>query len=315
MKNRTGISSDIHINLNGVETEEDIKLYIRMLRDLLVERGINHYIINGDISWKKEQIDFFRKEIIRQFGSHVQFHYTNGNHDIGKGNGVIAEEYIQGETDDIFHLKNSPIIDEDTVILGMDTLYDYSFFNQDLLAENQATEKDLDGLLETTNMRLFEGTFNDWKEVEHLSALCIRAAEEKIQRYSGKVVHFVSHYMPKAEFLARNPQQDPKLARKNAMMGSPELGEMLEANGVSMCFFGHTHRRIGGNYSGTSYVCEPVGTLKDWKKFSMEHSIAGMTIYTKRETSFVERLIQEYKPSEAVLNLFLQTEETLQFIG
>lgn len=314
MQNRTGITSDIHINMNKVHSNEEISLYIEMVKDLLMEKEINHFIINGDISWLKEQIDFFRDEAVRQLGPDIQFHYTNGNHDISEENGISVGEYIKGDTDERHHLKNSPIIDGNSVILGMDTLYDYSYYNIDLLEENRATSEVLEQLMDLTDKRISEDTFYDWKEVAGLSDKCIQAAEEKIRRYPGKDIYFLTHYMPKEEFVSRNQEQDMHLAKKNAMMGTSKIGEMLERNGVKMCFFGHTHRRISGKYGETSYICQPVGTEEDWIKFSKEQHIGGMKLFTKKEPAFVEALIQQYQPTEAVLNLFLQTEETLQII-
>ena len=315
LRKEVALNSDIHLNLNGVNSKEDIKLYIKMVYDWLLDSHASHYILNGDISFIKEQVLFYREEVINLFGNNIEFHYTNGNHDIGKGNGMTVEEYSKRKSEDVYHLKNSPIFSEDKVILGMDTLYDYSFYNKDLDSENQLHEEQVKALLALTNKRLFDDNVEDFEALKRLSDNCILSAEENMQEYQNKEIVFVSHYIPKKEFVARNTLQDSHLALKNAMIGTDKIGSMLERNNVTKAYFGPTHRRLGDTFNNIEYICQPVGLVKDWKKYSNEKTLAnGFTIYTKESIQEVESYLKEYNPNPQVLNMFLQTIETVQWL-
>lgn len=314
MKTKVALNSDIHLNMNGLNSEEDFKSYITMLYDWLSKQGVEHYILNGDVSWLKEQVNYYRQELVKQFKG-IQFHYTNGNHDIDADNGISTKEYVQISSEDTYHLKNSPIITGDKVILGMDTLFDYSYYNIDLVAENQLTDEKATELLGLTNSRIFANNFPNAQALKELSDACILAAEEMIQEHKGKEIVFVTHYMPKTEFVSPNPQQDMHLALKNAMMGTSKIGEMLERNNVNKCYFGHTHRRIHGEYNGVKYVCQPTGTAEDWEIFSTKKELSnGFVVYSKEDVQVIESYVTKYKPSNDVLNMFLQTIETVQWV-
>ena len=307
-------NSDIHMNMNGVNSDSDIKLYIKMVYEYLVSKNIDHYILNGDISWEPHQINLYRNEMVNTLGSDMGFHYTNGNHDISNGNGYLVKDYVSLNTKDPLHLKNSPIVLGEKVIIGMDTLYDYSYFNIDMLDVNRMKPSDLDKMYALSNERILDDHFISWEDVKQISDSCIASAESLIKQYKDKEVVFMTHYMPKKEFVSGNTQQDMHLALKNAFMGTSSIGEMLERNNVSTCYFGHTHRRFTGMINNVEYYCHPVGTQEDWEKFSTKHKVRDFTVYTKLDSSDVVQLLDTYNPSESVLNLFLQTVETMQFI-
>lgn len=309
-------NSDLHLNQNGVKTKEEVQQLIGMLVDFLKENGIRHYIVNGDISWVGEEVRFFREEIVRQFGEELAFYFTNGNHDIAKGNGMTTEEYMSLDSSVDRHLKNHPIVVGDKVVIGMDTLYDYSYYNKELLPDIHLTENVLDEMLAITNKRIFDDAIRDWTHLQEIEDTCIAVAEQQIQQFKGKEIVFVTHYMPKEAFVATNTQQDTRLAYKNAFMGSEKVGEMLERNGVKACYFGHTHRRIFGEVRGITYKCHPVGTEKDWKKYGEAVTLTdGTVIYMGKKPLNYHGLQQKYNPTPAVLRTFVQMVETLEIIA
>lgn len=311
-----GIISNLYMHKNGIHGKADIQLYARMLRELLEEKGVKHVIVNGNVSNQRLQLMHFQEAVLAQFGSRIQYHYTNGKEDVAVGNGMTVAEYIKGETEDPYHLKNSPIVWGRQVVVGMDTLCDFSFYNHDLSPENQLNEWTERDLMEEANLLLFDDYLTNETAIREVSEACITEAERKIKCYPGWDVTFVTPAMPKQAFALPNGYQDPRVARKNAMMGTDKIGAMLERNGVNRCYFSQTPRRLSGSINGTAYHAQPVGRKEEWGQFTVEQTLTnGMRVFTQQEAAHAERLLREYQPSEAVLNLHLQTEATLQLIA
>ena len=308
-----GINSDLHKNMNNINSKEELILLVNMLKDHLESKGVTHYILNGDISYEKGDIDLFKELMVTSIGN-IEFRFTYGNHDVAKEVGVSIEDYLSLTTDP-YHLKTNPIVGEEKVILSVDYIYDYSFYHKDLEGLMKESPLPMDSLLALTNKRIFADQDIRFEHLENIIDEQTRVLAGMVEKYKGKELIFVSHYMPKEEFVAFNLQQDERLAFKNAFMGSNKIGKALEDFGFSTCYFGHTHRIVEGSINGVDYHCYPIGTEHDWKKRCDVIVHNGFKLYTRtNELDFTE-LVERYNPSESVLNLYTQMVESLQIVN
>lgn len=314
MKNiKVGINSDLHKNMNNINSKEELILLVNMLKDHLESKGVTHYILNGDISYKKGDIDLFKELMVTSIGN-ILFRFTYGNHDIAKEVGVSIEDYLSLTTDP-YHLKTNPIIGEDKAILSVDYIYDYSFYHKDLEGLMKETHLPMDSLLALTNKRVFADQDIRFEHLEGIIEEQTKHLTKMVEKYKDKELIFVSHYMPKEEFVAFNLHQDERLAFKNAFMGSNKIGKALEDLGFSTCYFGHTHRIVEGIINGVDYHCYPIGTEHDWKKRCDVVNHNDFKLYTRtNELDFTE-LVERYNPSESVLRLYTQMVESLQIVN
>lgn len=308
-----GINSDLHKNMNNINSKEDLELLVKMLRDYLESKGITHYIMNGDISYEKEDIDYFKELMITSLGN-IEFRSTLGNHDIAKPIGISMADYVE-LTNDKYALKNNPIVSDKKVILSVDYIYDYGFYHKDLEGLMKETPLPMDSFLKLTNERIFADPDIRFEHLEGIIEEQTKHLTKMVEKYKDKELIFVSHYIPKEEFVAINVQQDERLAFKNAFMGSNKIGEALEELGFSTCYFGHTHRIVEGSINGVNYHCYPIGTEHDWKKRCDVIDHNGFKLYTRtNELDFTE-LVERYNPSESVLRLYTQMLESLQIVN
>ena len=308
-----GINSDLHKNMNNINSKEELELLVKMLRDYLESKGVTHYIMNGDISYDKEDIDYFKELMVTSLGN-IEFRSTLGNHDIAKPVGISIADYV-ALTNDKYALKNNPIVSDKKAILSVDYIYDYGFYHKDLKGLMKETPLPMDSLLKLTNERIFSDQDIRFEHLEGIIEEQTKHLTKMVEKYKDKELIFVSHYMPKEEFVADNVQQDKRLAFKNAFMGSNKIGEALEELGFSACYFGHTHRRVGGLINGIHYYCNPIGTEHDWKKWCELVNYEGYKLYRRYMRLEYDELLKKYKPSESLLRLYTRMIETLQIVN
>lgn len=254
MYHKIAVTSDNHINILFEDNYAVNKLIEEQVQHIKEEQ-ITHLIINGDISWDKKQTDYYINLLSYNLKGICEVSYNIGNHDLS--NHYTLEEYLNIE--DKRYLPNNEIVltESKQVIIGNDGFFDYNFIQSFL------DEDTLDDLNRYSNTRYFKNE-EDISPKDVLTEL-LKQAEHKLKYYSenGYDIIYITHYIPKQEFVLPNSSQD--LIFKNAFMGSPVIGELLEKYNVKKCYFGHTHRRLGSNkLKGITYICNPVGLPKNW---------------------------------------------------
>lgn len=254
MYHKIAVTSDNHINILFEDNFAVDKLIAEQVRHLKSEH-ITHLIINGDISWDREQTEYYINHLTQALKGFCEVSYNMGNHDLSQNYNLV--EYFN--INDKRYLPNNEIVFSDSkqVIIGNDGFFDYNFIQSYLDVDT------LDDLNRYTNSRYFK----DEEDIHPKDVLgkLLEQAENKLKYYSknGFDIIYITHYIPKQEFVL--PNSSDKLIFKNAFMGSPLIGELLEKYNVKKCYFGHTHRRLGSNeLNGITYICNPVGLPKNW---------------------------------------------------
>lgn len=280
MKTKIIHTSDIHLNQNldaEIITSEITKQATQHAQ-YLNEIQATHYIINGDISWVQEQIDLYLTIIKELFNGVVR--YNLGNHCLSKH--LTVDEYINLDKKD--YLPTNPIITDNLVIIGNSGFFDFTYSHK--FTDGKYIS---DTLMKEVHSRYFKGDEIDYLELKSILPRLLEKSQElldnikKSQEFENKRLVFVTHYMPRHEFLSSNLTE--QTFYKNSFMGSDKIGDFLEENNFDECYFGHTHRRIPDReINGVRYYCNPVGTIREWKK----RKFVDLDYFTLWKTSLLE---------------------------
>ncbi|GCF93901.1 phosphohydrolase [Enterococcus florum] len=260
---KLAIISDLHVDINHFGEPE-----LALLFSVLQEAQVTRLHFAGDTANKIDEAlavnDFFR-----QRGLPTTFNL--GNHEMGS---IQGEEMIEHFPDSHFlNLRYLPL-NSQTVLLGVNGWYDYSFSDSQDLKKNATTKKAYwyDRIIErsgddvTVNQRILtqlEGVLAD------------------LSRYQ---VILATHFVPQEDFIVHLSGKYQLWNRLNAFLGSASLGKLLDrSENVSQVVFGHTHRRFEDRIiAGTRYSCRPLGYYYEWQ--------------LTREFVLNNQLIEEYVP-------------------
>lgn len=256
--NKIIYTSDIHVNqnLDNSRLLTEIANTAKLQAEYLNEIKATYYIINGDISWDLGHINLFLNVLKENFNGKVL--RTLGNHCLSKY--LTYDEFINFDSDD--YLPTNPIILDDKIIIGNSGFYDFTYSHK--FADSKYV---LNTLMREVQTRYFKNEEIDYIQLKNLLPELLKNSQKQLDNINinGRKLIFITHYMPSDKFLST--KKDEKTLYKNAFMGSNKIKEFLDMNNFDECYFGHTHRRIPETeVDGVLYRCNPVGTLKDWKK-------------------------------------------------
>ena len=275
-------SSDPHLNVNfnnleNVSNFSCITEFAKYVAKKLQKLEADIYIINGDISWYQLDIKVFLRYLRKHLlllGSNCKVYRTLGNHCLSKN--YTVDEYLNKDLGEDYLVTN-PIKLDNVSIYGLNGFFDKSFYDDGF-------ENTEEAVLETVAKRYFKDEVNlTYADLENIIKVQLDKLSEQIKDDNNDKI-LITHYLPKKEFLAKTVSK--RTAYKNSMMGSLKLGDFLEQNNFSKCYFGHTHRREyadGVSINNVEYICNPLGTYDDWKKHK----------YIQPTQSFCMELLQQ----------------------
>lgn len=242
---RIGFLSDLHIthNTNLIEQAVDVVIEVCKINK------IDKLFIAGDTSNNyRTTLKFIEMLINEGIDSYTIF----GNHEYWsisyKGAQKINNDrYINGKVVDL---------DNNSVIIGMDGTFDYSFITD---VDNPYTRRlPVDKReLRKHGRNYFDLDRNKIKDYNEAFKLMEAQLINNLQMNKGKDIIIMTHYVPSEEFVLYN--EDVIWTTNNAFMGSKRYQKIAEEYKVSKVIFGHTHTKYNRIINGVSYHCNPVG--------------------------------------------------------
>lgn len=160
---------------------------------------------------------------------------------------INNDRYINGKVVDL---------DNNSVIIGMDGTFDYSFITD--VDNPYARRLPIDKReLRKHGRNYFDLDRNKIKDYNEVFKLMEAQLINNLQMNKGKDIIIMTHYVPSEEFVLYN--EDVIWTTNNAFMGSKRYQKIAEEYKVSKVIFGHTHTKHNRIINGVSYHCNPVG--------------------------------------------------------
>lgn len=223
--------SDLHIDLNDFTDFE-----IQVLTHMLMEEGIDHLHIAGDISNHHHTVGL---PFIKRLQKELPVTYHLGNHDMLDLNELEIEQLD----------FNCYTIDGKT-FLAFHGWYDYSFYSQKTDDENLSFKKRF----------WFDRRLERHQTDPDLTAMIVKKLDNVLAKHPE--VELVSlHFVPHEQFLLTHPRLIPF----NAFLGSQQFHDIFVKHHVSDVVFGHSHHSYDNQViDGISYHAHPLGYRHEW---------------------------------------------------
>lgn len=247
---RIAISSDNHFDINHVNADDVVAPQVRYLR----EQGVALYVNTGDTynDFRKTRKYFHTLQSVA--GDSFDVRFLAGNHDMLRG---ADYKTIQGLQDPLYLHERSfvPPASPDTVIVGNNGWYDYSFVGPDAVIHPEYYWHWKKAFWVDSTI---DQPGSDQERMEHELGYMRIFLRAHVQ--TGQKVLFVSHFVPEVRILPPAMLRDPKGEKLAAMLGSQRMGELLQEFHVDAAAFGHWHRRDEPRTIGsTTFYHRPVG--------------------------------------------------------
>lgn len=260
---RIAISSDNHLDVNRI----NIKQALAFQSNWLNKKQVDYYLFAGDLfnDFVKTQRYF---EQLQRLTAGTKIFYIIGNHDML--NNISFAEMEHPRFPAYIHNQFVDIPNSNWRIIGNNDWYDYSFssyYGNPTRVRSWKNVYWLDSsidqpLTDQQRMRLV------------LEQVRTQLHDAKLKR---KQVLFITHFAPRHELLAPKPRAVNTPRREhfyqmiNAMMGSDQLGKLLEVSGVVKdVFYGHLHGiHPPLTRNGVTYFNQAVGVnnkrINEWQ--------------------------------------------------
>jgi putative phosphoesterase len=259
--------SDWHLDLNQRVSEKN--LLNEMIRFIKNQKA-DYMIVAGDIAESAKQTINIIERIEKETKTKIKF--VPGNHDIRTSEASSWNEYEKLKNHSSSLIDTPLELPNNYVVIGDMGWYDYSFKPD---------------FMDNEEVRMHKG--NLWKDALYakwgmsdgeLYDLMQEKFKTQLEKYSGKKVIFVNHFLPYANFLKF--KKDLEWNTCNSFMGSKSLGELLDSyENIEYVAFGHTHARFGEKKLGNKTIlCSPLGFPAEWgsKDFAKEIESVSITV-------------------------------------
>lgn len=296
---KLAVITDLHADINHFDDHELTKLFA-----LLREQEVTRLHFAGDTANKIDQTlavnQFFHKRGIPTT-------FNLGNHEMGN---VKGEQMIEHYPDSHFlNLRYVPL-NHETVLLGFNGWYDYSFSEIKDPQQNRSVK----------NIYWFDriiDRFSDDQTVNQEILQQLRDVLDDLERKNYQVI-LATHFVPKEEFIVHLNGKYQIWNKLNAFLGSQALGELLDHySNVKQVVFGHTHRRFDDQtIHDTIYSCRPLGYYYEWRitrNFVLENQLAEVfipmkmrSLLNKHQAEFAaykeEHLLEEFRQAMTLIS-------------
>lgn len=255
-------SSDNHLDVNQVSVEETLHQQAKCLN----EHHVQAYIHGGDLFNDFRKTKQYMHQLERQLAGHA--YYILGNHDmLNHADYATVEHYVDPQ---YIHHRWIDIPQTDWRIIGNNGWYDYSFSTYADDPERVAKWKKVYWLDSSIDQPM-----NDLERMQLVNNQISDDLEQA--KLEQKRVILVTHFAPRHELLNKKPSfvDTPRknyfYQMINAMMGSDQLGELVESYpNVQMVMYGHLHRQHPTlTRHGVTYYHKAVGVknkrLNEWQ--------------------------------------------------
>ncbi|GMA47918.1 hypothetical protein TMUPMC115_2185 [Tetragenococcus muriaticus PMC-11-5] len=277
---KLAIISDLHADINQLNEE----LYV--MRDYLQRQNITHLHFAGDVANKVAKA----LEVVHFFDQKIPTTFHWGNHEMAD---IQKQQNFEDFNDPHFLNFKTKELSENTLLLGVNGWYDYSFVpfadEKEYRRKKQVYWYD----------RFIERQGSD---SEITTAICDRLKETLQNIPPTKNVILSTHFVPKKAFIIEHGEKYARWNQLNAFLGSKELGAVLdEFPNVKEVVFGHTHHRFfEQELQCTRYHCRPFGYYYEWlltRSFILSNHLADTFNPLKARTLVKQygQAFEEYK--------------------
>ena len=248
---KLGVISDIHLDVN-----EQYPV-VELLAKEAERRKLEGLLLAGDISNGPKSTLRHLEQMKKRLP--VPFWFVPGNHDMWDqeqeymDSWQIYEEYKKYEE----CLCGKSVQVGNSILLGNIGWYDYSFGDEAYSIE--------DFQKKSRNGRVWQDSILvRWnRDDRQLAKAMCEELEEIIKEHKGKRTISVTHMIALPEL--KVPLERVNWDYFNAFLGSRELGEMYERNGVSCAVMGHVHYRKRILKNQVDYVCACLNYHTEWQ--------------------------------------------------
>lgn len=262
---KLAIISDLHVDINQLDEQ-----LLNRLRGFLLEQKITHLHLAGDTANTHQEtlrtVAFFQEKIP------TTFHW--GNHEMVD---LVGESAIEDFSGQGFLNFTTQELSEETVLLGVNGWYDYSYSD----SSDEVEIRRLKDLFWYDRKITRVGT--DPAISQQINK---RLVKTLLTIPKDKKIILSTHFVPKKEFIIQHEGEHVRWNQLNAFLGSESFGKVLDAcPQVTDVVFGHTHRRFESKKIGpTWYHCRPFGYYYEWQ--------------LTRDFVFENQLVEKYRPTK-----------------
>jgi putative phosphoesterase len=224
---KIAFSSDNHLDINRL----DVAAVVAHQASYLLREQVNIYVVAGDTFNHFEKTFNYVQDLQAALGDAVTVRFLLGNHDMVG----LPYEAIESDLGPLYlHNKTLQLTDE-VVLVGNNGWYDYGFVGQDY------SRSEILGLKQLWYDRRLEQPVSDEERLARNIAQ-MRSQLTHIRDNKQQAI-VVTHFVPRQDFIYRQPQQNRRLDMVNAFLGSPKIGELLDEMPVQATLSGHLHIR------------------------------------------------------------------------
>ncbi|MBU3829463.1 MAG: metallophosphoesterase [Candidatus Limosilactobacillus merdavium] len=261
---KIAISSDNHLDVNQVNIEQALTFQSNWLK----KNKVDYYLFGGDLFNNFTKTERYFNEL-QKLTPDTKIFYILGNHDML--NNISFDEIEHPRSPLYIHNRSIDIPNTNWRIIGNNGWYDYSFSQYAKQPTKVQTWKKVYWLDSSIDQPI-----DDQERMKNV--LDQVKAQLSSGKAAGKRVIFLTHFAPRHELLAPKPAavNTPRKERFyqmiNAMMGSDQLGNLLEDSSiVKYAFYGHLHGiHPPLKQNNTIYYSQAVGVnnkrINEWQR-------------------------------------------------
>lgn len=261
---KIAISSDNHLDVNQVNIEQALTFQSNWLK----KNKVDYYLFGGDLFNNFTKTERYFNEL-QKLTPDTKIFYILGNHDML--NNISFDEIEHPRSPLYIHNRSIDIPNTNWRIIGNNGWYDYSFSQYAKQPTKVQTWKKVYWLDSSIDQPI-----DDQERMKNV--LDQVKAQLSSAKAAGKRVIFLTHFAPRHELLAPKPAavNTPRKERFyqmiNAMMGSDQLGNLLEDSSiVKYAFYGHLHGiHPPLKQNNTIYYSQAVGVnnkrINEWQR-------------------------------------------------
>lgn len=269
MPTKTGVISDIHIDINkDYAVIDELAKYSK-------QNELELLLIAGDISSYPELTLDAVSQLEAKSGAKVL--YVPGNHDLWnkdskyEDNDKIYELYLNDE-----HCLSGKTYETDNhIIIGDVAWYDYSFGNHDKFSISDFEKMTHDGRTWQDSL------FNKWSQNnQKKSDWFVEKFQSQIDKNTSKKIVLMTHMITHERFAV--PEEREMWKYFNAFLGSKKLKELCITNQIKYSICGHVHYRNTFMESKVTWMCRCLNYHTEWlgaKEISSQIADAMEIIY------------------------------------
>lgn len=243
---KVAMTSDNHFDINHVDS---VKMMKRQAKYLKVNH-IDYYLIAGDLFNDFQQSLNYVKRLDQLLSGNAEVRFIAGNHDMLRNVSYEALETMKQPN--YLHNQSEDVEGTQWRLIGNNGWYDYSLSEQSVATKQFLSWKNAYWIDQTIKQ--------PGSDLERMQLVLQQVENQlKLARQEQKKVLFMTHFVPKKDFIIDSPD-NRMWNMSNAMMGSSKMGKLLEKYHVKHVLFGHLHIHPAPLKVGqTTYYNQAVG--------------------------------------------------------